>query len=179
MEWYNEPPKWEALESSMSMQTAPRTDFWRLTHSGYIGDNGHFYYQKVEGDFEVEVKVSGQYNSLYDQAGLMVRTDAKHWLKCGIEFIDGVQFVSAVVTREYSDWSIGIALPQNLVPLWLRLKRIKETIEIYYSLDPVDYHLLRQTYLPPVHEMNVGMMCASPEGSGFLATFENFTIKYL
>ena len=33
----------------------------------------------------------------------MVRLDEANWLKCGIEFVEGVQQVSAVVTRDYSD----------------------------------------------------------------------------
>ena len=38
----------------------------------------------------------------YDQAGLMVRLDPQHWLKCGIEYVDGRQCASAVVTRRLS-----------------------------------------------------------------------------
>jgi regulation of enolase protein 1 (concanavalin A-like superfamily) len=61
------------------------------------------FYQKIKGDFIVEVKVRGKYQELYDQAGIMVRLDEANWLKCGIEFFEGVQQVSAVVTRDYSD----------------------------------------------------------------------------
>jgi regulation of enolase protein 1 (concanavalin A-like superfamily) len=36
----------------------------------------------------------------------MIRVDETIWLKTGIEFVDGVQHISAVVTRDYSDWSV-------------------------------------------------------------------------
>lgn len=90
-------------QGTISITSGQRTDFWRKTHYGFIRDDGHFYYEQVKGDFIVEVKVSGQYEELYDQAGLMVRLDEANWLKCGIEFVEGVQQVSAVVTRDYSD----------------------------------------------------------------------------
>src|SRR5438132_821474 len=106
MNWYNEPPTWDIQGNKITIQTAPKTDFWRLTAGGYITDSGHFYYQRQDGDFRATVKFSGTYQALYDQAGLMVRLNETTWMKCGIEFIEGAQHVSAVVTREYSDWSI-------------------------------------------------------------------------
>jgi regulation of enolase protein 1 (concanavalin A-like superfamily) len=176
MQWYNEPSQWHAQDNTVTVQVGPGTDFWRLTHSGIIRDNGHFYYQSHEGDFLAQVKFSGQYASLYDQAGLMVRVDEDHWLKCGVEFLDGVQHASAVVTREYSDWSF-VALPDNPASLWLRVKRQGITLEVYYSLDGEHYQLLRQAYLSHAPIMQIGLLCASPEGPGFPVTFENFTLR--
>jgi regulation of enolase protein 1 (concanavalin A-like superfamily) len=56
---------------------------------------------------------------LYDQAGLMVRVDEANWVKGGMD-VGGVRQVSAVVTREYSDWSVA-PLPGNPAAIWLRL----------------------------------------------------------
>ena len=121
MHWYNEPAVWAANGDTFTVTAEHDTDFWRKTHYGFIRDNGHFYYQEVSGDFRCEVKVSGGYAALYDQAGLMVRLDAETWLKCGIEFVEGVQYVSAVVTRDFSDWSV-VALPGGSpAALWLRM----------------------------------------------------------
>ena len=139
-------------------------------------DNGHFYHHPIAGDFLVEVKVSGAYAALYDQAGLMVRVDEANWIKCGIEFVDGVQQVSAVVTREYSDWSVT-PLPSNPAALWLRLTRRGSAIEIRYALDGVQYQMLRLAYFIPSETMSVGLMCASPDGAGFTVTFEGLTIQ--
>lgn len=174
MDWYNEPPKWSARDGTVTMHSAPRTDFWRL--AGIARDNGHFYYRQQAGNFQIDCRFSGRYNAQYDQAGLMVRVDETYWIKCGIEFYNGAQHVSAVVTREYSDWSIA-ALPSNPESLWLRLKRQDAVIEIEYALDGIHYQLLRQSYFFPDEEMDVGLMCASPEGPGFAVTFENIVIQ--
>jgi regulation of enolase protein 1 (concanavalin A-like superfamily) len=178
MQWYNEPPNWEVKDDIILVNSGTKTDFWRETHYGFIRDNGHFFYQQVEGDFIVEVKVTGQYRDLYDQAGLMVRLDENNWLKCGIEFVNGVQQVSAVITRNYSDWSV-IPLPQNPATIWIRVHRRGTTVEVEYSLDGIEYLMLRLGYLTPVVNLNVGVMCASPEGNGFSMQFEKLQIRSL
>ncbi|HSV86549.1 MAG TPA: DUF1349 domain-containing protein [Levilinea sp.] len=176
MLWYNEAPTWREKENLIHITTAPKTDFWRKTHYGFIRDNGHFYYKLVNGDFDVSVKVIGQYKDLYDQAGLMVRIDDHNWLKCGIEYVDGVQYISAVFTRDFSDWSV-VPLPQNPPCIWLRLTRRSEAIEIQYSLAGSDFTLLRMGYLLPDETAAVGVMCASPEGAGFPVSFQDLAIK--
>lgn len=179
MQWYNEPATWqEQREHSVEtilVTTDAKTDFWRKTHYGFIRDNGHFYYQPVTGDFVVEVKITGYYQTLYDQAGLMVRESETTWLKCGIEYVDDVQNVSAVVTRDVSDWSV-VPLAQSPTSLWLRLQRQAEAIEIQYSLDGDQYHMLRLTYLSNAATLQVGLMAASPQGDGCDITFEGFKI---
>ena len=126
----------------------------------------------------VELKVSGEYQELYDQAGIMVRLDEANWLKCGIEYVNGVQQVSAVVTRDYSDWSV-VPMPQNPVSLWVHVTRRGTAVEVQYSLDREQYTMLRLAYLTPVETVKVGVMCASPEGNGFSMTFEGFKIHNL
>jgi uncharacterized protein len=176
MQWYNEPPQWEANDDTITVTCAPNTDFWRKTHLGFIRDNGHFYQRSVAGNFIAEVKVSGEYQALYDQAGLMLRLNNEVWMKCGIEMIGGVQHVSAVVTRDFSDWNI-IPLPQNPPALWMRVTRHDAAIEIHYSLDGIAYAMLRLAYFDPANTIEVGVMVAAPEGEGFAATFENFHVQ--
>jgi hypothetical protein len=176
MNWYNEPAVWTAKGDAIIVTADPGTDFWRKTHYGFIRDNGHFCYQELARDFRCEVKVSGAYAALYDQAGLMVRVDAERWIKCGIEFVDGVQYVSAVVTRDFSDWSV-VALPGSPASLWLRVVRTGPAVEISYSLDGSSFTMLRLAYLAEVEQMQVGPMCAAPQGPGFPVTFEGFSVQ--
>ncbi|HHY54967.1 MAG TPA: DUF1349 domain-containing protein [Chloroflexi bacterium] len=175
MQWFNEPPRWRHNNEEIHVTVGAGTDFWRKTHYGFIRDNGHFYYAAVTGDFTAAVKVRGAYRELYDQAGLMVRVDDAHWIKTGIEFVQGVQYVSAVVTNDFSDWSVA-PLP-NPPAIWLRLVRKAGAAEIFYSLDGVDYTLLRIAYLLPAPQAMVGVMCAAPDGQGFEVVFEHFTVQ--
>lgn len=175
MQWYNPPAAWQDQNGCLTVTTAPKSDFWRKTHYGFIRDSGHFYYQDVPGDFTVEVRVDGQYKDLYDQAGLMLRVNEANWIKTGIEYFDGYQHVSAVATREFSDWSV-VRLANPPASLWLRVTRKAEAVQVFYSLDSEHYLLLRMAYLTPSAVTQVGPMCASPDGEGFTVTFHGLTI---
>ncbi|HLV98151.1 MAG TPA: DUF1349 domain-containing protein [Ktedonobacterales bacterium] len=176
MDWYHEPPQWRVEGDTLTLATAPKTDFWRSPDGSTVTDNGHFWAQPVTGDFQAQVKVIGAYRDLYDQAGLMLRLDEANWLKCGIEFYEGAQHVSAVVTRGFSDWALA-PLPPKPAALWLRLKRQGTDIQIHYSLDGTAYQLLRHAYFPPAERLLVGVMAASPTGTGFEVIFEGFSIS--
>lgn len=175
MDWYNPPKQWHADGDTITVTTDPSTDFWQITHYGFRRDNGHFYYQEAEGDFTLDVKIVGAYRDLYDQAGLMVRLDETNWMKCGIEYVNGVQHASAVVTRIYSDWSV-VALAPNPEALWLRVKRSGDALEVSFSLDGGTYTMLRTAYFPTTPVVQAGIMCASPDGSGFEARFEGLRL---
>jgi uncharacterized protein len=175
MQWFNEPPAWEVRGGWIEITTAPKSDFWRKTHYGFIRDNGHFYFQEVHGDFIAEARISGRYQELYDQAGLMLRVDEENWIKTGIEYFEQRQQASAVVTRDFSDWSVA-PLDGSPSSIWLRIVRKAEAVEIFYSLDGQNYILLRVAYLIPA-VTQVGLMCASPEGPGFSVIFEDFRVQ--
>ncbi len=175
MQWLNEPPQWSADRDVITVTAAPHTDFWRITHDNGQRDSGHVYAQRVTGDFVSEVTVRAAYAALYDQAGLMVRLDATTWMKCGIEFFDGAQHVSAVVTRDASDWSV---VPVDPPPpaLYLRVTRHDHTLDVTYSLDGAQYRLLRQAFLTREPTLDVGVMVCAPIGDGFTARFEGFRV---
>lgn len=175
MQWYNPPAHWQAEGSVIRVTTRPKTDFWRKTHYGFIRDSGHFYYQEVSGDFTAQVKFEGHYRDLYDQAGLMIRRDETTWIKCGIEFVEGVQQASVVITREFSDWSVS-PLAHNPTAIWLRVTAQLPAVEVHYSLDGQVFTLLRMGYLTDAERLQVGIMCCSPDGDGFETAFEAFTI---
>jgi uncharacterized protein len=170
MKWMNDPASWKVNGDQITVRTRRKTDFWRKTFYGYVTDNGHFFHFPVNGDFTFEARIMGNYHDLYDQAGLMVRLDAENWMKCGTELVDGLRHASVVFTREFSDWSTMNDLSSN-GPVWWRAIRTKDSLETLCSVDGEKYMSVRQGYLAPGRPAEVGIMCASPEGEGFEATF--------
>jgi uncharacterized protein len=178
MKWFNEPVQWKINNSSVVLSTDPQTDFWRTTFYKYIKDNGHFYFQEKEGDFECSVKITGSFAELYDQAGLMIRIDSSQWIKSGVEFANGTINISTVFTRTFSDWSV-IPLKEVPASVWLKLVRKNDSIELSYSLDGKIYNMQRLGYFSPKVKAKIGIMAAAPDGKGFSVTFDNFALKLI
>jgi regulation of enolase protein 1 (concanavalin A-like superfamily) len=176
MRWLNEPKQWSADDDVLTVTADPGTDFWRQTHYGYVTDTGHLYGTPVTGDFDLSVVVDGAYADQYDQAGAMIRVDDRHWLKTGIEFVDGRPRFSTVVTLEYSNWAVA-DLPPDCTELTLLLARRGDSVEVRYRMgDSGAMALAGVVYLPPGPPALAGAMCAAPTGAGFTVSFRELTV---
>jgi len=175
-EWHNKPADVGSDTDGLWLTTDDHTDFWQQTFYGFERDNGHAYLTSISGDFTASVTVRGDYQCLYDQAGLMLRIDHAHWVKTGIEFTDGLMHFSVVVTNGRSDWSV--------VPLYgssvedevhVRLTRHGSAVRVQYALNDASWQLAR---LAPfdAKDARVGIMACSPERAGFRASFRDLSI---
>lgn len=178
MNWFNEPEKWEIKNNSLSMSVTPQSDYWRISHYGFTVDDAPFYYTTYGGEFEAKVKISGNYKARFDQMGLMLRTDKEHYIKAGIEFVDGKYNLSTVVTHGTSDWSV-ITLDKIPSEVWIKAVRRLDAVEVFYSFDDKNYTMMRNAYLQDNTPVMVGLMAACPDGKGFTAVFEGFKVKHL
>ncbi|BDD00280.1 DUF1349 domain-containing protein [Persicobacter psychrovividus] len=178
MQWFNEPAQWSIKNQELKMQVTPQSDYWVKTHYGFTVDDGPFLYTLRGGEFETSVKIEGAYKSRYDQMGLMLRVDEKHWIKTGIEYVDGVYHFSVVTTNGVSSWGVT-ALKEKPDAIWIKATRRRDGVEIFYSTDGKNYAMAGLSYLPEQVPVKVGMMAASPDGDGFEATFKDFKVKHL
>ena len=178
MQWFNEPESWKTENGVLTMEVTPQSDYWRISHYGFTVDDAPFLYTLRGGEFEVKVKISGEYKVRFDQAGLMLRADKENYIKTGIEFVDGKYNLSTVVTHKTSDWSV-IELDRPVDFVWIKAVRRLDAVEIFYSFDDKEYTMMRNCWLQDNTPVMVGMMAACPDGNGFRATFEEFKIKHL
>ena len=178
MQWFNEPESWEIKEETLLMDVTPQSDYWRISHYGFTVDDAPFLYTLRGGEFEVKVKVSGEYKTRFDQAGLMIRIDHENYLKTGIEYVDGKYNLSAVVTHHTSDWSV-VQLDKPVPFVWIKAVRRLDAVEVFYSFDDKEYVMMRNCWMQDNTPVMVGLMAASPDGDGFKAKFEHFCIKHL
>lgn len=173
--WLNEPPQWSMDASGLELVTGEKTDFWQDTFYGFHRDNGHFFGNRVKGDFSAVVTFEGDYQTLYDQAGLMMRLDHNNWLKAGVEFSDGATNFSVVVTRTRSDWSV-INVPRVEELQQVRLTRVGGAVLVHFLTARGRWELLRLADFPRGSEALLGPMACSPQRAGFRARFTGFTV---
>ncbi len=178
MNWFNEPGKWNIDGNRLSMNVTPKSDYWRISHYGFTVDDAPFYYAEYGGEFEAKVKVTGDYKARFDQAGMMIRSDHKNYIKAGIEYVDGKYNLSVVVTHHTSDWSV-IVLDRPVESVWIKAVRRMDAVEIFYSFDDKEYILMRNAWMEANCPVKVGMMGACPDGDGFKAIFTDFSVRHL
>ena len=173
--WFNEPPKWAWVDNTLEVTTGEKTDFWQNTYYDFRRDDGHFLGTTVSGDFTAVLTFEAKYQTLYDQAGLMIRRNAENWVKAGIEFSDGMTNFSIVITRDgRSDWSV-IGVPDLSGPQKIRLTRIGNAI-IAHHLNASGWQLMRLGESQLTTDVLVGPTTCSPQRSGLDVRFLNMEL---
>ena len=173
--WLNEPRVWSVDEGHLSFTTDHGTDFWRVTHYGFIRDTGHFLGVKQGGGFTAQAKISGDFHELYDQAGFMVRIDEKRWAKIIVEVNDGALFLSTVLTDGVSDWATS-SFEGSSEGFWLRVTVNNGVIKVQTSTDGQHWPLVRLAPFPVANDYWVGPMACTPERGGLKVRFSDVSV---
>jgi hypothetical protein len=174
--WLNEPAIWASGGSELMLTTDGKTDFWRETYYGFTRDSGHFLGFPAGDNFTAEIRISGEFRTLYDQAGLAVRVSETQWVKTGVEFTDGEAFLSTVVTNGKSDWSVSQPF-RELEDFRIRLTADRGALRIQASRDGGRWPLLRLApFAIGPAGCQVGPTACTPERDGLTVRFSDFSI---
>lgn len=174
--WLNKPPEWRFENDEITAVTGESTDFWRDTHYGFTRHSGHFFGFRTSGDFTASLRVRANFESLYDQAGLMVLIDENNWVKAGIEISDDDAMLSSVLTIGKSDWATS-RYDGDAKDFWIRATVSNRTLRLQASQDGKRWPLLRLSPLPHALNYLVGPMCCTPERAGLEVKFSEFDIS--
>jgi uncharacterized protein len=173
--WLNEPDKWALNPAGLTATTNHATDFWRETHYGFTRNSGHFFGRHASAGFTASLRVRARYESLYDQAGIMVRLDDATWLKAGIELSDGEALLGSVLTVGQSDWATG-PFRGDASDFWIRVTVDRGVLRLQASTDGQRWPLVRLCPFPVATSYEVGPMCCTPERAGLEVLFSDFTV---
>jgi len=174
--WRNEPAQWQLSPAGLAVVTDRATDFWSKTHYGFTRHSGHLFGCTTTGGFTASLRVRGRYESLYDQAGLMVLVDDETWIKAGVEMSDGEAMLGSVLTVGASDWATG-AFPGDASDFRLRITVDDGVLRLQVSTDRRRWPLVRLCPFPPAAHYVVGPMCCTPERGGLSVLFSDFTVE--
>lgn len=173
--WLNAPSQVTIDNDRLKITTDEKTDFWRQTFYGFTRDSGHFFGIKTGSSFTAELRVQGSYESIYDQAGIMVRIDSKNWIKAGIEVSDGQKMLSSVLTTGVSDWTTAV-YNGNAYDFWLRVTVENGVLRLQVSSDKKRWPLVRLAPFPSSEEYFVGPMACTPKRGGLNVTFSDWKL---
>ena len=123
--------------------------------------NAPYYYTEIEGDFVLKVKVSHGFKDTYDSASVMIMKDLNCWAKCCFELTDfGTH---------------GCNLEGNTA--WLQVCRVGNNFAFHYSLDGVNFYMMRYFHMPVMPVIKVGLLAQAPTGTGGKRVYENLAIE--
>lgn len=138
--------------------------------------NAPYYYTGVEGDFVLRVKVSHNFQDTYDSASIMVMKDQNRWAKCCFELTNfRTHAAVSVVTKENFDNTNGCNLEGNTA--WLQVCRVGNNFALHYSVDGVNFFMMRYFHLPANPAIKVGLLAQAPVGNGGIRVYENLSIE--
>lgn len=169
--WLNPPLETRTDAGHLLVTAVEASDFWRTTAYGFVHDDGHGLLRPLESGRAVEVTFRLDYDRQFDQAGVLVRADERHWLKAGVEVVDGAPQLGAVVTHDASDWS---AQP---VPTWqgdeitMRVSRAADALTVRARRGDGEWQFVRLAPWPPGLAAEAGPFCCAPSRAGLQVRF--------
>eukprot|EP01028_Stygiella_incarcerata_P013284 TRINITY_DN81795_c0_g1_i1.p1 TRINITY_DN81795_c0_g1~~TRINITY_DN81795_c0_g1_i1.p1 ORF type:complete len:209 (+),score=53.79 TRINITY_DN81795_c0_g1_i1:77-703(+) len=177
--WLNAPQSVQLEGEVMVVETAENSDHWRTTATGFIHDTGHALLSDFPVGCGMEVEFEGEWEAMFDQAGLFLYADDSHWVKAGVEFADGALQLGAVVTSELSDWSVGPVPSWHHARIRIRASRGEGAVTIRARMETgkdekTPWQLVRLAPLDDSLVWRAGPMAASPTRRSLMVKFHDW-----
>jgi hypothetical protein len=169
--WLHPPPEAASEGDDLIVTAAEGSDFWRLTSYGFVHDDGHGLLRPLAVGRASEVSFHVDYDRQFDQAGILVRADERHWLKAGVEVVDGAPQLGAVVTHEASDWSAGPVPEWHGREVTVRVSRDRDSITVRARCGTGSWRLVRLAHWPSELATMAGPYWCAPTRAGLRVRF--------
>lgn len=170
--WSNQPQSIREQGGSLVVEAVEGSDYWQKTMYQFQHDNGHALLADWEDSSAVEVSfASGSLTALYDQAGIMLWHSPTEWIKAGIELNDGVPHVGAVVTDEYSDWSLSPVPEWTGENITIRASRLEDAVILRARTDIHPWRTIRVARFPYKAGVQAGPLLCAPTRAGLTVEF--------
>lgn len=180
--WVNESSA-EYKDGVLTVYAPAQTDYFNspVKENGFFPNpvaNASLYYTELTGDFVFKTKVALEYKNLYDAAALLVYENENVWAKLALENSDlpcRKPAVVSVVTNRISDDCNGPVMAGNSV--WFQISRVDDCFAFHYSVDGVEYNMVRVFTLPVGQTVKVGFEAQAPMGEGGNRYYSEISIE--
>lgn len=169
--WTHEPAAVVEENGGLLVTAVEASDAWRLTSYGFIKDSEHALVAPFPLGTAMEVDFTASFTEQFDQAGIFLRVSETHWVKAGTEYADGSLQVGAVVTDEYSDWSLAPVDEWLNKDVTIRVSREGNAVTVRAGLKGGPLSLVR--LFPMAENLNVqaGPYVCAPTRAGLTIPF--------
>jgi len=169
--WINESSA-EYKDGVLTVYAPAQTDYFNspVKENGFFTNpvaNASLYYTELTGDFVFKTKVELEFKNFYDAAALLVYENENVWAKLALENSDlpcRKPAVVSVVTNRISDDCNGPVMDGNSV--WFQISRVDDCFAFHYSVDGLEYNMVRVFTLPVGQTVKVGFEAQAPMGEG-------------
>jgi len=168
--WTTGPESVRVVDGVLEVGAREGSDFWRTTSYGFVHDDGHGLLVDLPDGAAVEVSFVADLAEQFDQAGVLVRADSRHWVKSGVEYADGALQLGAVVTRDVSDWSTA-AVPWAGRSVTVRASRAGDALTVRARVDDEPWALVRVAPIDAGLRWRAGPMTCAPTRAGLVVRF--------
>jgi regulation of enolase protein 1 (concanavalin A-like superfamily) len=174
--WQNAPKAAREVGNHLVVEAAAGSDFWEKTLYGFQHGSGHALLAPWDDGAAIEVSFDlCGFSELYDQAGLMLWHAPRHWIKAGVELNDGVPHVGAVVTRDFSDWSLAPVPDWTGAVVTVRASYVKGAVILRASANGGAWRMLRVAPFPYAARRQAGPFVCAPKRAGLNVTFTRWS----
>lgn len=187
--WLRPPAHSSIDQGVVTITTESQTDLWQGTYYGFRVNNAPALLWEESGNFSFSVRATFQYQQQFDQCGIILHIDDKHWFKASIEHeVKADARLGSVVTNNgHSDWATTDITPVQQI--YYRLSRRGPDFLLEHSADGERYIQMRVFHMMPLGEtskemgradppinpdavVNFGVYACSPGESTFTARFD-------
>lgn len=180
--WVNESSA-EYKNGVLTVYAPAQTDYFNspVKENGFFPNpvaNASLYYTELTGDFVFKTKVALEFKNFYDAAALLVYENENVWAKLALENSDlpcRKPAVVSVVTNRISDDCNGPVMDGNSV--WFQISRVDDCFAFHYSVDGVEYNMVRVFTLPVGQTVKVGFEAQAPMGEGGNRYYSEISIQ--
>lgn len=142
-DWYNE-PEFSFSSGTLIIKAQDETDFWQDKRNNIKKDDGHFFFARYSGNFELTVKWKRPKKTKeLCQFGLMGRIDDQNWCKMSVIKIQKEMFLFLSVTCLGISDSVIVPIISDFATVNYRLYYSKGVFSLSYSLDEQEFRAIR------------------------------------
>jgi regulation of enolase protein 1 (concanavalin A-like superfamily) len=164
LRWENNPLSYSLKNDELVLVAGEKTDMFRDPNVTYNTDNAPKLVFKADENFVLSASIEHSFTNKWDGGAIILKSDALHWVKfCFEKDYTGANRVVSVVTKNVSDDCNSVAISGNKV--FYKVAKAANVITLYYSINGLDWFLVRHLQFDATTGFEVGFLAQSPVGS--------------